>query len=106
MQHAFSDVGGRVVLGTPKSHQSRTVPVPTEGTPARGALNSPVGRVRGNPAGAAWGRYEATLPLGSHGASTNRQNESLPTGQSFPCLYQSVTAGLPTLEMVVPRLGS
>ena len=24
----FSDVGGRVVLGTPKSHQSRTVPVP------------------------------------------------------------------------------
>jgi integrase len=25
---AFSDVGGHVVLGTPKSHQSRTVPVP------------------------------------------------------------------------------
>ena len=25
---AFSDVGGRVVLGTPKSHQSRSVPVP------------------------------------------------------------------------------
>ena len=28
MRRAFSDVGGRVVLGTPKSHQSRTVPVP------------------------------------------------------------------------------
>jgi integrase len=26
--YAFSDVGGHVVLGTPKSHQSRTVPVP------------------------------------------------------------------------------
>jgi integrase len=25
---AFSDVGGHIVLGTPKSHQSRTVPVP------------------------------------------------------------------------------
>jgi integrase len=25
---AFSDIGGRVVLGTPKSHQSRTVPIP------------------------------------------------------------------------------
>jgi integrase len=25
---AFSDVGGRVVLGTPKSHQSRAVPMP------------------------------------------------------------------------------
>lgn len=25
---AFSDVGGHVVLGSPKSHQSRTVPVP------------------------------------------------------------------------------
>jgi hypothetical protein len=28
MSGAFSDVGGRVVLGTPKSHQSRTVPIP------------------------------------------------------------------------------
>jgi integrase len=28
VSRAFSDVGGRVVLGTPKSHQSRTVPVP------------------------------------------------------------------------------
>jgi integrase len=26
---AFSDVGGELVLGTPKSHQSRTVPVPS-----------------------------------------------------------------------------
>ena len=28
MRRAFSDVGGRIVLGTPKSHQSRTVPIP------------------------------------------------------------------------------
>ena len=28
MRRAFSDVGGRVVLDTPKSHQSRTVPLP------------------------------------------------------------------------------
>jgi len=28
IRRAFSDVGGRIVLGTPKSHQSRTVPVP------------------------------------------------------------------------------
>ena len=28
VRRAFSDVGGRVVLGTPKSHLSRTVPVP------------------------------------------------------------------------------
>ena len=28
VRRAFSDVGGRVVLGTPKWHQSRTVPVP------------------------------------------------------------------------------
>ncbi len=28
VRRAFSDVGGRVILGTPKSHQSRTVPVP------------------------------------------------------------------------------
>jgi len=28
VHRAFSDVGGRIVLGTPKSHQSRTVPVP------------------------------------------------------------------------------
>jgi integrase len=28
VHRAFSDVGGRVVLGTPKSHQSRTVPIP------------------------------------------------------------------------------
>jgi integrase len=28
VSRAFSDVGGRVVLGTPKSHQSRTVPIP------------------------------------------------------------------------------
>jgi integrase len=28
VHRAFSDVGGRVVLGTPKSHQARTVPVP------------------------------------------------------------------------------
>jgi integrase len=28
VSRAFSDVGGRIVLGTPKSHQSRTVPVP------------------------------------------------------------------------------
>jgi integrase len=28
VHRAFSDVGGHVVLGTPKSHQSRTVPVP------------------------------------------------------------------------------
>ena len=27
-RRAFSDVGGRVVLGTPKSHQSRSVPIP------------------------------------------------------------------------------
>jgi integrase len=28
VQRAFSDVGGQVILGTPKSHQSRTVPIP------------------------------------------------------------------------------
>jgi integrase len=28
VRRAFSDVGGRVILGTPKSHQSRTVPLP------------------------------------------------------------------------------
>ena len=28
VRRAFSDVGGHVILGTPKSHQSRTVPVP------------------------------------------------------------------------------
>ena len=28
MRRTFSDVGGRIVLGTPKSHQSRTVPLP------------------------------------------------------------------------------
>jgi integrase len=28
VRRAFSDVGGHVLLGTPKSHQSRTVPVP------------------------------------------------------------------------------
>ncbi len=28
VRRAFSDVGGTIVLGTPKSHQSRTVPVP------------------------------------------------------------------------------
>src|SRR5205823_14911357 len=28
VRRAFSDVGGRVVLDTPKSHQSRTVPLP------------------------------------------------------------------------------
>jgi integrase len=28
VRRAFSDAGGHVVLGTPKSHQSRTVPVP------------------------------------------------------------------------------
>jgi integrase len=28
IRRAFSDVGGRVVLGTPKSHQSRSVPIP------------------------------------------------------------------------------
>ena len=28
VRRAFSDVGGRIVLGTPKSHQSRTVQVP------------------------------------------------------------------------------
>ena len=28
VRRAFSDVGGQVILGTPKSHQSRTVPVP------------------------------------------------------------------------------
>lgn len=28
VRRAFSDVGGRVVLGSPKSHQSRTVPIP------------------------------------------------------------------------------
>jgi integrase len=28
VRQAFSDVGGHVVLGTPKSHQSRTVPMP------------------------------------------------------------------------------
>jgi integrase len=28
VHRAFSDVGGRIVLGTPKSHQSRSVPVP------------------------------------------------------------------------------
>ncbi len=28
VRRAFSDVGGRVILGTPKSHQSRSVPVP------------------------------------------------------------------------------
>ena len=29
VSRAFSDIGGRIVLGTPKSHQSRTVPVPS-----------------------------------------------------------------------------
>ena len=28
VRRAFSDVGGRVILGTPKSHLSRTVPIP------------------------------------------------------------------------------
>jgi hypothetical protein len=28
VHRAFSDIGGRVVLGTPESHQSRTVPIP------------------------------------------------------------------------------
>ena len=28
VRRAFSDVGGRIILGTPKSHQSRTVPLP------------------------------------------------------------------------------
>ena len=28
VRRAFSDVGGHVILGTPKSHQSQTVPVP------------------------------------------------------------------------------
>jgi integrase len=28
VRRAFSDVGGHVILGTPKSHQSRTVPIP------------------------------------------------------------------------------
>ena len=28
VRRAHSDVGGRIVVGTPKSHQSRTVPVP------------------------------------------------------------------------------
>jgi integrase len=28
VRRAFSDIGGRVVLGSPKSHSSRTVPVP------------------------------------------------------------------------------
>ena len=28
VRRAFSDVGGRIVLGTPKSHRSRTVPIP------------------------------------------------------------------------------
>jgi hypothetical protein len=28
VHRAFSDVGGHVVLGTPKLHQSRTVPIP------------------------------------------------------------------------------
>ena len=28
VRRAFSDVGGRVILGTPKSHHSRTVPIP------------------------------------------------------------------------------
>jgi integrase len=28
VRRAHSDVGGRIVLGTPKSHQSRTVPIP------------------------------------------------------------------------------
>ena len=28
VHRAFSDVGGQLVLGTPKSHQSRSVPVP------------------------------------------------------------------------------
>ena len=28
VRRAFSDVGGKIVLGTPKSHQSRTVPIP------------------------------------------------------------------------------
>jgi integrase len=28
VRRAFSDVGGQIVLGTPKSHQSRTVPIP------------------------------------------------------------------------------
>jgi hypothetical protein len=31
VRRAFSDVGGRVVLGTPKSHQSRTVPGTEDG---------------------------------------------------------------------------
>ena len=28
VRRAFSDVGGHIFLGTPKSHQSRTVPIP------------------------------------------------------------------------------
>jgi integrase len=44
VRRAFSDVGGKVVLGTPTSHQSRTVPLPrflaceiAEATRAKGA---------------------------------------------------------------------
>ena len=28
MRRAHADVGGHIVLGTPKSHQNRTVPIP------------------------------------------------------------------------------
>lgn len=49
VHRAFSDVGGRLVEGTPKSHQARTVPVPPwlaielkELIDGRGANNSRV----------------------------------------------------------------
>ena len=41
VSRAFSDVGGRVVLGTPKSHQSRTVPVHRHRAGGRGRRPAP-----------------------------------------------------------------
>ena len=49
VRRAFSDVGGRIILGTPKSHQSRTVPLPRflaveimTATTCRRSRNSPL----------------------------------------------------------------
>jgi integrase len=36
VRRAFSDVGGRIILGTPKSHQSRTAPIPPVPCPRDG----------------------------------------------------------------------
>ena len=58
------------------SAQTPGLGLPRERQPG-GPLTAPWVGYGGNPAGGRRGRYEAALPLGSHGASTNRQNESV-----------------------------